>query len=212
MGKANEDNRSTETAIVHAPSSVSSQSVGLPDAQREMSSTSMEFQGSDTLAEINQAREAWLAEKQAAEAALDRRRQDLDRQTQLLAARLQDLLERERRQASLEAAASGQKEIEGLRQQVRDLSEKLSTLQERPEQRFLVEEKRRLEEQKIELQTTQAELAHLKEIIDIEFTSNRKILVQERLQIARMREGLRLERERFQEEVKGKAAGVKREV
>ena len=187
-------------------------SVGLADAQREMNSRSMELQGSDSLAEINQAREAWLAEKQAAEAALDRRRQDLDRQTQLLTARLQDLLERERRQANLEAAASGQKEIEGLRQQVREMSEKLSTLQEHPDQRLLEEEKQRLEEQKIELQTTQAELTHLKEIIDIEFTSNRKILVQERLQIARMRESLRLEREKFQEEVKGKTAGVKREV
>jgi hypothetical protein len=61
-------------------------------------------------------------------------------------------------------------------------------------------EKRQLEEEKKELRNSRAELDNLKEIMDLEFTRDRKILVQERLQIARMREGLRLDRERFEAE------------
>jgi len=105
-----------------------------------------------------------ISEIQAAELALERRRLDLERQTLLLAARLQQVFEREKRLAGMEA------------------------------------EKLQLEEEKKELQKCRAELDHLKEIMDLEFTRDRKILVQERLQIARMRESLRLEGERIQAE------------
>jgi hypothetical protein len=111
-----------------------------------------------------QSADARMAEIQAAEQSLDRRRLDLDRQTQLLAARLQQVFEREQRLAGLEV------------------------------------EKRQLDEEKKNLQNCRAELDNLKEIMDLEFTRNRKLLVQERLQIARMREALRLDHEKLQAE------------
>jgi hypothetical protein len=144
-----------------------------------------ESQAPFQFSQLEKARSAWLAEKQAAEVALDQRRQDLDRQALALVSRLQELYQREKRLADSQNA-----------------QEKAPIDPNVEAQRKLLEEKeKRLEEQERDLLIREADLRELRDVMEREYANKRGIMNQERLQLGRLREMLRIEQERFRAEV-----------
>lgn len=131
-----------------------------PSADQANGMPAAEAPADDTLAQLRSEREAFLAEKQAAEQALTVRKEELDRQTMMLMSRLREMHERERQLVSRTEepapAANGAAaaEIEDLRQQLREAQETAAQL--RTERDSAVAQLEQLQSMYRELEQTNA--------------------------------------------------------
>lgn len=67
--------------------------------------------------------------------------------------------------------------------------------------KLLEEKEKRLEEQERDLLIREADLRELRDVMEREYANKRGIMNQERLQLSRLREMLRIEQDRFRAEI-----------